>query len=273
MASMARRIQSFPVPIDRSVTRTNWLLALAVVAVTCATTAAAQATDALPFGAGERLTYRIRSAKFGTVGSAVMALSGPVDVRGSETILASLDASAGIAFLRGHDATRSWFDPLRMTSLRYQKIERRPFSSNVDSVEIYPGLRHWEATHGDSGTSPTDFPLDELSFLYFLRTVTLLPDSLYSFDRSFDRRRLPTTVRVVTHEHLKTAVGEFDTIKYEVSVTDARNFALRNVLYIWISEDRCRLPVRIESVMSVLGNGIMTLETATTPGCRYLVAK
>jgi hypothetical protein len=58
-----------------------------------------------------------------------------------------------------------------------------------------------------------------------------------------------------------------------MSVTDARDFKLRNVLYLWISEDRCRLPVRIESVMSVLGNGIMTLESATTPGCSYLVSK
>ena len=273
MVAMARPAYSFPVPAKRSISRRKRLFAVAVVAMACAPSLRAQAADALPFGAGERLTYRIRTVKFGHVGSAVMTLSGPVDVRGSETILASLDASAGIAFLKGHDATRSWFDPVRMTSLRYQKTERRPFSSNVDSVEIFPGLHHWEATRGDSGSSTTDLPLDELSFLYYLRTVTLLPDSLYSFDRGFDRRRLPTTVRVIGHERLRTAIGEFETVKYEMSVTDARDFKLRNVLYLWISEDRCRLPVRIESVMSVLGNGIMTLESATTPGCSYLVSK
>ena len=93
-----------------------------------------------------------------------------------------------------------------MTSLRYQKSERRPFSFNLDSVEIYPGLRHWES-RADSGSTASDLPLDELSFLYFLRTITLVPDSLYSFDRTFDRRRLPTTVRLLKHERVSTPLA------------------------------------------------------------------
>ena len=225
--------------------------------------------DSLPFGDGERLTFVIHTAKFGNVGKAVMALTGPVDVRGVETSVASFDASAGIAFLKGKDATQSWIDLDRMTSLRYEKTEHRPFSSARDSVEIYPALHHWEAARGDSGTTASDLPLDELSFIYFLRTVTLVPDSLYSFDRHYDKRRLPTTVRVVKHEMLTTPLGPFNTVEYEMRVVDARDYKEHGVLFLWISEDRCRLPVRIESVMPLLGNGIMTLQTATTPNCQY----
>jgi hypothetical protein len=239
----------------------------------CATAAGAQATDSLPFGDGERLTFRIRTAKLGTVGHAVMTLTGPVDVRGTETLLASFDANAGIAFLKGSDATRSWIDLSRMTSLRFQKRERRPFSSARDSVEIYPSLHHWDGLKGDSGTTASDLPLDELSFIYFLRTITLAPDSLYSFDRHYDKRRLPTTVRVVKHESLETPAGEFSTVEYEMHVVDQHNYKTTGVLYFWISEDRCHLPVRIESNIPLLGDGIMTLETATTPNCHYAEAK
>jgi hypothetical protein len=233
----------------------------------------AQSAGWLPFGGGERLTFRIRTAKLGTVGKAEMTLTGPVEIRGVATMLASFDASAGVAFLKGHDASRSWIDLDRMTSLRFEKLERRPFSSHRDSVEIFPDLRHWEAAHGDSGSTASSLPLDELSFIYLLRTLTLAPDSVYSFDRHYDKRRLPTTVRMVKHETVKTPAGEFSTVEYEMRLVDARDFSEHGVVYFWISEDRCRLPVRIESVMPFLGNGIMTLETATTPNCHYMVSR
>lgn len=223
--------------------------------------------DSLPFGAGEKLTFSIRTAKFGKVGKAEMLLSGPVDIRGTQTMLASFDANAGIMFLKGHDATRSWIDFDRMTSLRFKKTERRPFSSANDSVEIYPDLQLWEAAHGDSGSTATDRPLDELSFIYYLRTLTLAPDSVYTFDRHYDKRRLPTTVRVVKHDTITTPAGQFSTVEYEMRVVDARDYQEHGVIYFWISDDRCRLPVRIESVLPLLGNGIMTLQTAVTPTC------
>ena len=245
--------------------------------IACASLAGAQpslrALDTLPFGDGERLTFRIRASKLGSVGHAVMTLTGPVDVRGTSTMLASFDASAGIAFLKGSDATRSWIDLARMTSLRFQKSERRPFSSADDSVEIFPDLRHWDGTHGSSGTSISDRPLDELSFIYFLRTVTLVPDSVYSFDRHYDQRRLPTTVRIVKHDTLKTPLGEISTVEYEMRVVDQHNYKTSGLIYFWFSEDRCHLPVRIESAMPVLGNSIMTLETATSTNCHYTETK
>lgn len=229
--------------------------------------------DSLPFGAGEKLTFTIRTAKFGKVGKAVMSLSGPVDIRGTETTLASFDASAGIMFLKGRDATRSWIDLDRMTSLRFKKTERRPFSSANDSVEIYPDLQLWQAAHGDSGSTASDRPLDELSFIYYLRTLTLEPDSVYTFDRHYDKRRLPTTVRIVKRDTVTTPAGRFATVEYEMRVVDARDYQEHGVLYFWISDDPCRLPVRIESVMPLLGNGIMTLQTAVTPNCPYLENK
>ena len=96
--------------------RAIWLaVAPFVSAMGCAAAAGAQApeqpperptdrladhpADSLPFACGERLTFRVRTAKLGTVGHAVMTITGPVDIRGTETVLASFDASAGIAFM------------------------------------------------------------------------------------------------------------------------------------------------------------------------------
>jgi hypothetical protein len=253
--------------------RNSRLLGLISALAACAAGAGAQAPDSLPFSNGERLTFRIRAAKLGNVGHAVMALTGPVDVRGTETMLASFNASAGIPLFKGSDATRSWIDLTRMTSLRFQKHERRPFSSADDSVEIYPSLHHWEGLKGDSGTTVTDLPLDELSFVYFLRTLTLEPDSVYAFNQDYDRRRPPTTVRVVKHDTITTPAGTFNTVEYEVRLADRRDYRKSELLHFWISEDRCRVLVRVESHMPILGSSTMTLETAVTPNCPFLASR
>jgi hypothetical protein len=247
--------------------RCGRLVGLSIGVFGCATVAGAQASDSLPFGSGERLTFGIRASKFGKVGHAVMAVTGPVDVRGVETMLVSMDTHVGVLFMKGSDANRSWIDPRRMTSLRFERHERRPFSSSDDSVEIFPDLHYWSGMHGDSGSTTGPAPLDELAFVYFLRTVSLVPDSLYSFDRHYDRRRIPTTVRFVKREILRTPAGEFNTVELEMRVKDGPDYKGEWVLRIWISEDRCRLPVRMESTAAILGAGVMTLESAVTPTC------
>jgi hypothetical protein len=270
--------------------RAKWIAVARIAgAIGCASAAGAQAqeqpadrpserltdhpADSLPFACGERLTFRVRTAKLGTVGHAVMTITGPVDIRGTETVLASFDASAGIAFMKGGDKTRSWFDLRRMTSLRFEKHEKRPFSSDVDSVEIYPELHHWEGVHGGSGTIASDVPLDELSFIYFLRTLSFADDTVYSFDRHYDSRRTPTSVRVVKRETLQTPAGEFSTVEIEMRSKGGQSARDDVLLRLWISDDRCRLLVRVESAIPLLGNGIMTLESAVAPSCPSLGSK
>jgi hypothetical protein len=227
----------------------------------------AQAPNPVPFGSGERFTFVVSTSHLGKVGEAVMALAGPVDVRGSQVLVASFDTRIRVALMTGTDESRSWFDPGAMTSLRFAKHEHRPFSSSDDSVEIRPDRHRWDGVHGTSGVVTSDHPLDELSFIYFLRTLSFLPDSTYSFDRHYDTRRSPTLVRVVKHETIATPAGEFQTVELEMRVKDGTDYDGDGVLHLWFSADRCRVPIRIESNMPLLGIGILTLETAVTPAC------
>jgi hypothetical protein len=246
----------------------NYWLAVVFLASTVATIADAQTIDSLPFGNGELLTFGVRASKFGTVGHASMAISGPVQIRGVETMLVTFATHLRVLLMKSSDDNRSWLDPRRMTSLRFEKHERRPFSSEDDSVDIYPDLHYWSGTHGATGSTTGEAPLDELAFVYFLRTITLLPDSIYAFDRHYDKRRVPTTVRFVKRDTLRTPAGEFDTVELEMRSKAGADFKGEWVLRLWISEDPCRLPVRMESVVPLLGKGVMTLESAVTPTCQ-----
>ena len=109
--------------------------------------------------------------------------------------------------------------------------------------------------------------VEGLALTYSPRTTTSLPDAVYSSDRHYDVRRTPTTACIVKRESLSTPAGEFRTVELEMRVKDAANYNGEGILHIWISDDRCRLPVRIESTLSLLGTGVLMLESVVTPRC------
>lgn len=215
----------------------------------------------LPFAVGERLTYRARVAKAGNVGRGAMWIEGPVDVRGTSTYLLRFDFKAGVGPVKAEDRTSSWLDARRMASLRFAKHERHPISKSDQRVEILPEERRWQAEDGEAGTSLSSAPLDELSFMYFLRTIPLDADTVYRFDRHFDPARNPTTVRVVRRDTIETGAGTFRAVLLEMRVRDARHYKGEGVIRIYQSDDACRIPVRIESGMPVIGTAVLTLES------------
>ena len=256
-------------------------LALAAVgslgAVTAATAVAAQsgeravhATAAaapveLPFFVGERLTYRVRVARVGAMGRGSMTVDGPVDVRGQPAYHLRFEFGTRVGPVKVVNESESWLDvrDMRdMRALRFRKHERHPLSNHDERVELFPERRRWEEAGGASGESGTDRPLDELSFIYFLRTLPFALDSAYRFERHFDAARNPTSVRFVGREPVVTAAGTFRTLLLEMRVKDARRYkGGEGVIWINLTDDACRLPVRIQSQVPVAGAAVLTLES------------
>jgi hypothetical protein len=237
------------------------LLTLTVAASGAATRGADRA--ALPFAVGERLSYRVDANGIG--GRGTMSVDGPVDVRGTPTYHLRFDVKAGVGPIKGKNLTESWLDPDRMAALRFRASERRPFSKHDEQVELYPEERRWESGNGKSGNSPTDAPLDELSFIYFVRSLPLDSDSALTFNRYYDPQRNPTTVRVISRDSLSTAAGEFRTALVEMRVRDPQHYKGEGTLRFYLSDDACRIPVRIESAMPNVGLVIFSLESYEHP--------
>ena len=244
---------------------------LVVVAVASgATSAGGQLPEPLPFGVGERLTYRARAARMGVTGRGSMWIEGPVTVRGRRVYLLRFDFRAGLGPIKAVDETESWLDPVAMMSLRFHKHERHPLSKYTERVELFPDERRWQAEDGRAGASPTAAPLDELSFMYFIRTLPLAPDSTYRFDRHFEAGRNPASVRVVRRETVATGAGEFPTILVELRVKDPRRYRGEGVIKINFTDDTRRLPVRIESTMPIVGNAVLVLESYSAPASEMI---
>jgi hypothetical protein len=245
-------------------------MTLAAVLISgAAVRSAAQATE-LPFDVGERLRYRVQVGKLGTIGDGEMSVSGPVDVRGTETLLLRSEIRAKFGFVKTTDRAESWIDPRRMAALRYQKRTHGAFTRDDDQrVELYPDERQWEDERGRHGESPTTAPLDELSFIYFLRTLPLTSDTVDRVVRHYDRDRNPVAVRVMGRDTIRTKAGTFSTIVVEMRVKDPRRYGGEGVIRLHLSDDAYRYPVRIESSVPVLGATVLTLESYTRPPAHY----
>jgi hypothetical protein len=229
--------------------------------------------DSLPFAIGERLEFSARAAKVGKIGKATMWIDGPADVRGTPTWVLHFVFKARVGPVRAEDRTTSWLDPARLAALRFHKRERHPLSKHDERVEMFPDERRWEGAGRERGGNQTDAPLDELSFMYFIRTLALPADTTYAFDRHFDAARNPTTVRVVKRETITTPAGAFPTVLLEMRVKDPRRYHGEGVIRISLSDDDRRLPVRIESRMPMLGRAVLTLESYVPPAGPPAVAR
>lgn len=190
-------------------------IALTVIGV-CASSRAPFGNATLPFSVGEKLTYEVRVANAAKVGTATMWIEGPVDVRGISTYLLRFDSQIRIGFLTAVSRSSSWFDPLRGSSLRFFKHGRNPLTRQDESVDLYPDKRQWKSAKGKTGQSPSSTPLDELSFMYFIRTLPMTPGATYRFDRHFDPSRNPITVSVIRREVIPTPMGELRVLLVEM---------------------------------------------------------
>lgn len=216
-----------------------------------------------PHYANERLTYQVSVSKFGTIGRGSMTAGGPVDVRGACVYVLRFEFQTRVGPVKVVNRSESWFDAARGATLRFHKHEKSPLSTHDEKIEVYPAERRWEGGDGSTGESPTGDPLDELSYIYVLRTLPLEVDSTYRLNRHFDAGRNPTTLHVVRRDTISTPAGSFPTLLVEMRVRDARRYRGEGVLRFWLSDDSLRVPVRMESKLPIVGSAVLTLESRT----------
>jgi len=226
--------------------------------------AALRGAPILPFAVGERLTYSVRIPSAWMSGHGVMSVDSLTDIRGTPTWVLHFEFKARVGPVKASSDETSWLDPLRLAALQFQKRERSPLGKDDETVELFPAEQRWLTTDGKSGTSPSTAPLDELSFIYFVRTLPLVPDTTYTFDRHFDAARNPISVHVIRRDTLTTSSGPVATVLVEMRVKDPRHYRGDGVISINLSDDAERVPVRIASTIPGVGTTIFTLDSRTT---------
>jgi hypothetical protein len=93
-------------------------------------------------------------------------------------------------------------------------------------------------------------PLDDGSFLYFIRTVPLSVGQTYDFPRYFKPDRNPVRVRVLRKESVKVPAGRFDAVVIQPIIKSKGIFSENGRAEIWLSDDDRRIMLQMKSNLS-----------------------
>jgi len=230
----------------------NLLAALAALAPaqdTLPATTAARDPLPVPFAVGENLSYEVR---FGSlkVGDARMQVVGVENIRGQDAWHTVFTVRGGTFFYKVDDRTESWIDRDTFSSLRFVQDLNEGGRDRERTFEIFPDRRVYTENGGEERAS-VENPLDDGSFLYFVRTLPLTVGETYTFDRYFRPDRNPVQIRVLRRERIKVPAGTFNTIVIQPIIKGRGILSEGADGQIWLTDDDRRLMVQLKSKLSI----------------------
>lgn len=220
-----------------------------------AATAAAQPPVSPPvapvvrFAVGERLEYELRFGKL-KVGEGSMEVMDTVQIRGRDAWHTRFRIRGGVAFYRVDDVLESWIDRGQFSSLRFVQDLEEGGRTRERRFEIFPDRRMFTEGDGPEQPSVAD-PLDDGSFLYFVRTLPLEVGATYTFDRYFRPDRNPVVVKVLGREIIKVPAGTYHTIVLQPVIKSKGVFSENGQARIWLSDDDARIMVQMKTKMKI----------------------
>ena len=243
------------------------LLSAAVLAV--APDASAQTVPRVPFGPGERAEYDVTLGIFGTVGEGFMEVVGLEDVHGHPTYHLRFDLEGRVTFAKVDDTFESWLDVRELFARRMYKDQHEVNYKAQKGYDFFPEQMVFENHDtGEQEELASPEPLDEVSFLYFVRTLPLNPGETYTFDRYYKESGNPVTIKVLRRETMLGADGsQVPVVVVQPIIETSGLFGQGGEAEVYFTDDRRRILVKMTSKVPIIGRLGLTL-TGYTPGER-----
>lgn len=192
-----------------------------------------------PFAVGETLRYDAKLGYF-PVGTATVSVARVARERGVDAFVFAMAGEGGPPGWRVRYDLTSWVGTDSFNSLRFHrrldqagKVEEHEYTIVPDSARYREaGVRgEWVAAEN---------PLDELAFLYFLRTTPLQVGRSYTFSRYFKTGYNPIQVSVAGREPVGLPDGT------SASCLAVRVTSRGTTMRVWLTDDNRRLPAQFE---------------------------
>ena len=208
--------------------------------------AGTEVRGALPFSVGEQLVYKVMFGKI-PVGTARMSVVGVEDVRGHPAYHLVFTIDGGIPLLfRVHDRYESWIDTLTLASRRHvEEIRQGRYTRNT-RYEIFPEEKKYRENN-DTLKASVDAPLDEWSFIYFIRTIRVAVGQTREFQRYFKPDRNPVVVRALRRDTVEVPSGRYPTVVVRPTIRAKGIFAEDGQAELWFSDDARRMLVQMKT--------------------------
>nr|MDK2850539.1 hypothetical protein [Candidatus Cloacimonadota bacterium] len=230
----------------------------------------AASLQAQVFMDGEKLTFNV---KYGIISAAEATLEARTSVyQGAPVWYLSTNASTHAffdRFFRVRDRVESWWDKESLLPYKFAKnLQEGRYRQH--RVHIYDHARgkttyqRWSFDESRFKNTEMDMPIDSqdiLSAFYWVRQQDLVVGESVLVNITADGRNMPTEVVVHRAERLSTIFGDVDCLVIEPKLQGEAIFKQTGNIYIWITNDDYKIPVKLESKIS-FGSFTATLVSA-----------
>ena len=219
----------------------------------------------VPFGPGERLEYQVKLGMI-DIGKAHMEVVGVDSIRGEPAYHVQMAIRGSLLFgaLNVNDQYDSWIDTRLITSRRYISDVHQLGYNRYRSFEFYPDEMYWEQTdEGIFGDLATALPLDDIAFVYFVRTLPLEVGKTYTLPRYFKKEGNPVIITVEGRDRREVPAGTFNTIVVRPTIKTRGIFSEGGEAELHFTDDENRHLVYLRSKIPVVGSVTLHLERLT----------
>lgn len=220
------------------------------------------AVAAVPFGLGERLTYKVTLGVFGGVGNGAMEVLELDTIHGRPTYRLRFTLNGGVLFAKVDDTLQSWLDVSDLISRRFEQNQKEVNYERHRTFDFFPEQGIWKRLeNGQTGELATPEPLDDVSFIYFIRTIPLEVGKTYTFDRYYKDSGNPVIVKVLRKETVTVPAGTFETVVVRPIIKTKGLFSEGGEAEVYFTDDHRRLIVQMKSKVPVIGSLGLQLES------------
>lgn len=198
---------------------------------------------------GERLSYDVKFSAV-KVGSGFMEAVGYETVRGIAALHVRFVVRGGTFFYKVNDVLESWIDTTGFMSLRHRQDLSEGSRDRERNFEFFPDRRVF-SQDGKAEEPGVSNPLDEGSFLYFVRRVPLEVGQSYEFNRYFRPDRNPVRIIVLRKERIRVPSGEYNTIVIQPIIKAKGLFSEGGKAQVWLTDDSARVMVQMKSSLPI----------------------
>ena len=200
-----------------------------------------------PFGPGEHLVYKVKVGIFG-VGEGFMAVVGTDEHEGNPVYRVEMGIQGSLGPAKVDDLYQTWFDVSTLQTWRYVRDIDEIGYQSYRHWEFFPDRMRWERQDNDeAGDLGSALPLDEIAFIYYLRTLPLEVGKSYTLSRYFQEDGNPVTIKVLRKDQRETEGVLYNTIVISPEIQTDGLFGKGGKAEIHVTDDERRIPVYVKS--------------------------
>ncbi|WP_113651693.1 DUF3108 domain-containing protein [Pedobacter namyangjuensis] len=227
------------------------------------------------FKEGEVLSYKLKYGFITAAEATIKVLPSDMKFDDKPTYRLSVDArTSGTfdVFYKIRDHYDSYIDKTNLTPYFYQENIREASYRRTDKARFHQEAKKVVANKG-TFTTPTTQTFDLVSAYYFARSLDISKLKIgdeFKLNYFLSDEISQLQIEYVGKETIKTKLGNIRCLKFSPSIKPGRIFKKDSKLYLWITDDGNRVPVKAQVEILV---GAVTMEIKSAEGLRYPIGK